>query len=433
MNEPVRSAAQELREALVSFDPAALEEKMCATIAAELAVTEKACAAARVLATRRAVERGEHRKSGYSDAASWLARQGGTTTSQARHDLETAAGLDSLPDTRQALLAGEVSLAQAHEITKAEAESPGQEQDLLAAAKETDLSGFRDLVRDRRQRAMRPEDLHERQQRARRFRHWRDDLGMVCFQGALAPQTGIPFVSRIEQLAKRLRRTAAGDGDRGGKNLDPFEAYAADAIVAITSQEDTAAVPRSSRAEIVFVCDLFAYRRGHAQAGEVCHIVGGGPVPVTVVRDVATDAFIKAVLHDGVEIHTVKHFGRHLPAELRTALDLGPVPSFTGRQCAECGRRFGLEYDHIDPVAHRGPTSYENLAARCYTCHQAKTERDRKAGLLGERERRRLPGARGRASRDADGREGRYSSGPDRARAAAGAPRTRRTRAGPAG
>jgi 5-methylcytosine-specific restriction endonuclease McrA len=92
---------------------------------------------------------------------------------------------------------------------------------------------------------------------------------------------------------------------------------------------------------------------------------------------------LKAVLHDGVEIHTVKHFGRHLPAELRTALDLGDVPAFQGARCADCGSRFGLEYDHVNPVANQGPTSYENLVPRCWADHQAKTERDRQAGLLG--------------------------------------------------
>jgi 5-methylcytosine-specific restriction endonuclease McrA len=102
-----------------------------------------------------------------------------------------------------------------------------------------------------------------------------------------------------------------------------------------------------------------------------------------VAQGLAQDAFIKMALHDGVNIHTVKHFGRHLPAALRTALDLGPIPEFTGRECADCGSRWGLEYDHVNPVANQGPTEYANLKARCYKDHQIKTEQDRKAGLLG--------------------------------------------------
>ena len=138
------------------------------------------------------------------------------------------------------------------------------------------------------------------------------------------------------------------------------------------------------RAELVLVCDTNAYRRGHAHAGEVCHVRGGGPVPVERVRELSEDAFIKAVLHDGVRIGTVKHFGRHISAELRTALELGAPPGFDGALCAEpeCGRRYGLEWDHVDPVAHGGPTSYQNLQPRCWPHHRDKTERDRAAGLF---------------------------------------------------
>ncbi|MBV8159731.1 MAG: HNH endonuclease, partial [Acidimicrobiia bacterium] len=67
-----------------------------------------------------------------------------------------------------------------------------------------------------------------------------------------------------------------------------------------------------------------------------------------------------------------------------TALELGGPPDFDGVRCsvAGCGRRYGLEWDHEDPVAHDGPTSFENVNAKCWPHHQEKTERDRRAGLL---------------------------------------------------
>ncbi len=49
-----------------------------------------------------------------------------------------------------------------------------------------------------------------------------------------------------------------------------------------------------------------------------------------------------------------------------------------------CGRRFGLEWDHDDPLANRGPTSFDNLKARCRSHHREKTQRDRQAGLIFE-------------------------------------------------
>jgi hypothetical protein len=132
----------------------------------------------------------------------------------------------------------------------------------------------------------------------------------------------------------------------------------------------------------VLVCDINAFGRGTAQPGEICQIIGAGPVPVSLARELATTAFIKGVLHDGKRIEAVAHFGRHLNAELRTALGLGEAPLFAGVACADCGRRYGLQWDHIDPVANHGPTSYDNLQPLCWPCHADKTRRDRDAGLL---------------------------------------------------
>jgi len=107
-------------------------------------------------------------------------------------------------------------------------------------------------------------------------------------------------------------------------------------------------------------------------------------VPVSTVREALDDdGFLKAVIHDGVRIDTVVHYGRHIKAELRTALELGQPPDFDGITCVDgCGRRYNLEWDHVDPVANLGPTSFENLEPRCWSHHQDKTERDRSAGLL---------------------------------------------------
>jgi hypothetical protein len=141
---------------------------------------------------------------------------------------------------------------------------------------------------------------------------------------------------------------------------------------------------KAHQADLVIVCDLAAYRRGHAHDGEPCHIIGGGPIPVALARELGQDAFLKAVLHNGTEIHTITHFGRRYPAVLRTALMLGAPPAFEGRICSEpgCDRRHHLEIDHIDPCANGGQTSYENLGSPCWPHHRHKTERDRKAGLL---------------------------------------------------
>jgi hypothetical protein len=143
----------------------------------------------------------------------------------------------------------------------------------------------------------------------------------------------------------------------------------------------------AGRTDLVLVSDVSAFLRGYAVEGEVSHIVGGGPVPVSTIRALAEEAFLEVALHDGVKIDTVKHFGRHIPAELRTALELGPPPEFDGVTCSQdsCDRRYGLQWHHRDPVANGGASEFDNLEADCAPHHWEETERQRRAGLLGPR------------------------------------------------
>lgn len=373
----VYGAAQALRQVLASFDPGLVTGADCALVAEELARTEKACAGARSRAAARAIKAGQHRARGFADGADWAANRMGASVGEARAELEAVAAIEDLAATQAAVAAGEVSLAQAAQVARAEAAVAGSEQAVLDLARRSGLGPVRDEARRIVLGAADPKGTAQRHHQARRFRHWTDDDGMVRMAGALAPEVGIGLMDRIDAEANRLRRAAGAD-------REAFEAHAADALVRMVEGTST---KRSSRTDVNVVVDLSALRRGHAHPGEACHIVGGGPVAVDWVRLVMADAFIKAVLHDGVRIRNVAHFGRHMSAELRTALDLGPPPGFDGAKCSApgCERRYGLEWDHVDPVAHDGPTSYDNLQGLCKPHHWEKTERDRQAGLHGPR------------------------------------------------
>jgi hypothetical protein len=77
------------------------------------------------------------------------------------------------------------------------------------------------------------------------------------------------------------------------------------------------------------------------------------------------------------------HFGRHLKAEVRTALELGRAPEFDGPRCScGCGKRYKLQNDHVRPLAAGGPTCLANLQPLVPGEHVEKTARDRRAGLL---------------------------------------------------
>jgi hypothetical protein len=70
MSSPVMAASVALREALTRFEPGQFSGMDCARLAEELAVTEKACATARLLAVPRATEAGAHKERGFKDGVS---------------------------------------------------------------------------------------------------------------------------------------------------------------------------------------------------------------------------------------------------------------------------------------------------------------------------------------------------------------------------
>ncbi len=369
------AACELLGAAIAGTDPARLSGWDCSVVVELLARTEKRCAGLRVVAAARAGECGAHRERGFSSPAAWLADASGITTAEAKVALEVANSIEGCAATATALRGGDMSLAQAAEITKTEAAAPGSESTLLELAARKSMAALRDEARRLRLAARDPEELHRRQRQVRQGRHWCDDHAMIHLAGAFAPEVGVPIANRIDAEVDRIIRQARRDG----QVPEPRERLVADAIAHLILHGPSGA---ARRAEVVLVCDIAAFQRGHAEAGELCHVIGGGPVPVSVVQEMATAAFIKGVLHDGVRIDTVAHYGRQIPARLRTALDLGEAPRFSGATCVDCQARYGLQWDHVDPVAHHGPTSLENLKPRCWPCHQEKTARDRQAGLL---------------------------------------------------
>ena len=365
-------------DALGRFDAEQWSGEECAGLAERFARVENAAQAARARASARAGACGAHRARGFASVQEWMAASAGSSLRDAKTALVTVGAVESLSETKASLADGSISLAQAEEIAKTEAAVPGSENEMLELARDSSLGRVRERGRRLRLAAMDPDDLAARQHAAREGAHWRDrELGMVRLSAVLTPEVGIPLVNRWDAETDRAWREARRRGEY------PSRAQcAADALARMLSRTGTG---HSLRADVVFVCDVNAAIRGHAHPGEPCGILGGGPVPVSTVMAAARDAFIKGVLHDGVEIQHVVHYGRRPNALQRAALMLGLPPEFDGAMCAEpgCERRYGLEFDHVDPVANGGATTLRNIIPRCDEHHDQKTERDRRAGRLG--------------------------------------------------
>ncbi|MFN2388325.1 MAG: HNH endonuclease [Actinomycetota bacterium] len=323
-----------------------------------------------------------------------VARLGGTSIGKAKAVVATGNTLESSPELSQALQQGEVSLDQAVEIASAEQSSPGAAKKLLKVAETRPFHVLRDEARRVKLEAEQHRDLDARQRAARSARSHTDPLGMVDIHLRFQPHIGTPIVAGAEAEAQRLSRAATAAAKeaelearkgRGGPvavpQVEPFERYLADAYAKLLSGSGKG---RTTRPELVILVSHEVVRRGwkDVREGEVCKIPGVGPVAPEVAREIARDAFLTGLFFDGKDLRHIKRWSRSKPAEVAIALELGEPPTFDGVSCVDCGNRFRPEFDHVEPHVALGPSSYENFDPRCRPCHQAKTERDRRAGRL---------------------------------------------------
>ncbi len=323
----------------------------------------------------RAAEQKVHQRTGHKDEVQWLARTTGVSRRAAKEQLDTERRLGDLPVLRQARQKGQLSQAQVDLVARAGHADPDRQMQLLGAAEREDLKGLRDecdrviAAADEDQSA-----AYARVRENRSVKTWQQHDGTHCLL-AKGPADAIGTLkTRITKQADAVMARAREAGRR-----EPYEAYRFDALVELTHHRDTpteadgdADSPRviPPTRDLLYVIDLQAYRRGKVLSGETCEIAGVGPVPVEVAADFDADPFIKAVIRDGTDIRTVVHYGRSVPAELRTALEA------RGRICCVpgCSNDAYLQIDHaIVDHADGGPLALWNTQWLCSHHHRQKT------------------------------------------------------------
>jgi len=366
-------------------DPATLSGAAALELHTELVRARRADQAYEALVAARVVETFAFRATGIVDAADWLARASGSSWHEAQTTLRTVSRIESCPDTAQALTRGEISLAQAEEVTLTATQVEGSEARMLADAKRgIALKKLQENGRELRLRRLEPDALDQLRRRKRAFRHWTDKDGMTRVSGALQPEFGVPIMTRVDLEADRLYRAAQRDGDNNATQ----EQRLADAFVTVCG---TGGKPHATKRDVVIVAGVNAIRSGQVTEGEPCHLLSpDGPIPVSpeLVRSYLdeNDCFVKLVLHNGVHITHLSHQGRKQSAELLTALALGDPPLFHGPECGcGCAKRKGIQLDHLDPVVAGGETSLFNVDPKCRPTHKAKSEAERAAGLYSNR------------------------------------------------
>ena len=309
---------------------------------------------------------------GAKSISEWLSIETDCAHYEAQSVVVLAGQLQHLPVTQAALRSGTLSGTQAVEVARGAIVAPNTETQLLNLAKHATVRDLRDATNRVVAAATDEVERHKRIHKNRCLKTWTDQDGAFNLKGQMTVANGALVMAALKPIQDEIFKAAR----KSGAHERP-EAYAADALMALcekASASDSgsgANTIKTTRPQAVINIrvDIDALKRGHTEHGEVCEIPGVGPIPVSTATEYWGDAFLKLLVLDGVEIKTVAHMGRHIPAPLRTAVEERDRVC----QVPKCDMAMGLEMDHIVPFAEGGPASLENLVRLCKRHHLQKT------------------------------------------------------------
>ncbi len=136
-------AVDSVRQAVRALEPARLDGSDAARLTKVAAEGERLLATAKALLATRAEETNSWRGGRSATPEQWLAEASGCSEGQAREALVTARRVAHLPETRQRLVSGRLSIAQAAQVAAGAAVDPGAEARLLRTADRSGLRGLR--------------------------------------------------------------------------------------------------------------------------------------------------------------------------------------------------------------------------------------------------------------------------------------------------
>ena len=327
-------------------------------------------------------EAGAWKRNGAKSAEDDIARKTGTPTGKARRKLRTSKRLDEQPRTDEAVRRGRVSPDQADEVSDGAAASPEDEDELLDSAAKDPLHTLREKAAAARAKADTDREARRRRLHAQRgVRRWNDPDGMANLTLRLPGED----MAEIDAALKPRIDRAFADARIAGR-MERVEVYTADVVrdLLLGAASPDAPARRSQAVrpdkKVIALIDVPALNRGVVEPGETCEIAGVGPVSVSAIRALLSDAFLTVVFKDGIDINNVTHLGRQVTAHQRTAMEA------RGGACECCGSRHLLDIDHNEGWTLTHDTRLEDLSWLCWHCHSIKTRHDlRLVGPINER------------------------------------------------
>jgi hypothetical protein len=304
------------------------------------------------------------RRSQAATADQWLAETSGCSEGAAREVFATATRLGDLPRTAEKVSAGELSLAQAAQVSAGALADPGAEQRLLRTARQ---SGMRELRAEKERVIAAVTDEIEARHRAKAARHFRTWTQGFATHGVFSGPT--EEVARLLCSLEPLARARFDEARLAGER-ESHDAYRFDAMVSLAETGGGSCAKPPPHAVRVRV-DLPALLRGRTESGEVCEIPGVGPIGVGHAREVLSHGLLQLVITDGVDVQTVVSNTRHVPAPLKIAI------AERDRTCkirgCDCDRMLERHHTHDYVDSHR--TTYTELGNLCPKHHDLVTNK----------------------------------------------------------
>lgn len=307
-------------------------------------------------------------RDGHLSAASWLATTFKVAWGTAREHVRIARALEEMPETRQALDAGELSMSAVRVLVATRDADPPAfsrcETELVEAARIHSMQDLQRVAAYWRQAVETERSLEgDEKVRARRRLHASVSfLGMVRVDGDLDPETGETLLTALRAVLD-----AESHSRREGDDRTPAQRRA-DALGEICRQWlDLAERPSvaGERPHVTVTVDADAIQGTSAGISELDHV---GPVHPDVARRLACDASIMRVVMAGRSepLDVGRRTPLVSPAMRRAVIVRDRHCRFPG-----CDRpHTWCDAHHVVHWADGGPTALPNLVLLCRRHHR---------------------------------------------------------------
>jgi len=307
-------------------------------------------------------------RDGHLSAASWLATTFEMAWGTAREHVRIARALEEMPETRQALDAGELSMSAVRVLVATRDADPPAfqrcETELVEAARIHSMQDLQRVAAYWRQAVERERSLEgdEKVREQRRLHASVSFLGMVRVDGDLDPETGETLLTALRAVLD-----AESHSRREGDDRTPAQRRA-DALGEVCRQWlDLAERPSvaGERPHVTVTVDADAIQGTSAGISELDHV---GPVHPDVARRLACDASIMRVVMAGRS--EPLDVGRRTPV-VSPAMRRAVIVRDRHCRFPGCDRpHTWCDAHHVVHWADGGPTALPNLVLLCRRHHR---------------------------------------------------------------